>query len=129
MAKAKISESMKKELIKELMRDKKKLNAFKKRMSAFVNADLKAVDVEVTIKVPVEFFWYDGVKTGAHICKAEAVERIENSKAFKAVRKERNAAIDAFIKETEQWILETAAEKIGVRITQDEINEMWGDIF
>lgn len=122
---AKLDDKLFEELIKELRKDKKALNAFKKRMKAFNNENDLAVNVTIPLKVPIVFYWIEGVKTHTDVDYDGILINLGKSKEYKAAIAEQNAKIAAFIKESEDWIKETAAKKLGVRATGDDVIEAW----
>lgn len=122
---AKLDDKLFEELIKELRKDKKALNAFKKRMKAFNNENDLAVNVTIPLKVPIVFYWIEGVKTHTDVDYDGILINLGKSKEYKAAIAGQNAKIAAFIKESEDWIKETAAKKLGVRATGDDVIEAW----
>lgn len=87
--------------------------------------------VQITMTVPIEFIWEEGVESSYHIDQ-DAYANIESSvfktPQFKTAKKEMDTQIKQFMKDSQNLIKEIA-KKHNTKVDTETLEQVWGDLF
>ena len=87
--------------------------------------------VQITMTVPIEFIWEEGVESSYHIDQdayAYIESSVEKSPAFKTAKKEMDTQIKQFIKDSEGLVKEIA-KKHNTKLDAETLSAVWNTLF
>lgn len=100
-------------------------------MSKLGTAEPIVKKVQITMTVPIEFIWEEGVESSYHIDQdayAYIESSVEKSPTFKTVKKEMDTQIKQFMKDSQNLIKEIA-KKHNTKLDTETLEQVWGDLF
>ena len=106
----------------------KKMNAL---MSKLGTAEPIVKKVQITMTVPIEFIWEEGVESSYHIDQdayAYIESSVEKSPTFKTVKKEMDTQIKQFMKDSQNLIKEIA-KKHNTKLDAETLSAVWNTLF
>ena len=87
--------------------------------------------VQITMTVPIEFIWEEGVESSYHIDQdayAYIESSVEKSPAFKTAKREMDTQIKQFIKDSEGLVKEIA-KKHNTKLDAETLSAVWNTLF